>query len=811
MLNGKLITLYLFSCIPIASFAQTNPAGYTIRGVVADATTRQPVPYATIGITNGQQTPLTAAYSGENGSFRLQLHQRTALHVIVTSVGYQKLTTSLQADNGKEVYTLDTLFLQSSAQDLGEVEIIARKQLVEQKPGMLVFNAENDISLKGGTAADVLRKAPALNVDPQGNVSMRGSSTLKILINGKFSGQIARSPADALNMIPASIIKSVEIITSPSAKYDAEGAAGVINIITKKGQDSFSGALEATASNWEQAVNPRISFSNDKWNMSAYAHIHRLRSKSVTSMERTAFAADGTPESTTHQDNAKDNIMPHGSGEFTLGFTPDSLSEFSLNVNTWIENWPGSYHQTSRIYNATGILTDEYAQQVKNKERFIGTDIALGYNRRLRHPGQEITLLAQYSPGKETTGYTNQQSADHELRYTEINEGITYNHEWTFQADYTQPLTRNDKYLLEGGLKSIFRNADNKYNVWAAAAPATPALIAARSDNFVYAQQVVAGYLLIKMKLPRNWYTEAGGRLEHTDIHGTFHRAGTTFKNDFLNLIPTASLTKKLTEQHTLTGSYTKRLTRPYIWDLNPNADASDPRNVSTGNPALLPENMHQGELTYSWTANSGFFLNAAAFIKRTDNSIIELTTVDAAGIATTRKENLAGNQQYGLNLSSAFSLAKNWNVNTNLNINHLDFNSSALMIVNTGWAADININTSYKLPGNFALQAFGEYNTRIVTLQGYKTSRYYYSFSAKKELKESRMTITVAAINPFNQTIAQAEVLKAASFLSRQINGYYNQALKITLNWEFGSVFEQKKGKQLKVNNDDVSKESKG
>nr|WP_295871523.1 TonB-dependent receptor [uncultured Chitinophaga sp.] len=792
------------------AFAQTNPGAYTVRGVVADSASRQVIPYVTIGITDGQQTPLASAYSGENGAFKLSLPQAGRYQLVLSSVGYRPLSRPLLIDKGKTTHQLDTVFLGGSTVQLSGIQVISQRQLIEQKPGMLVYNAESDISNRGGTAADVLRKAPALNVDPQGNVTMRGSGTLKILIDGKYSGQIARSPADALNMMPANIIRSVEIITSPSARYDAEGAAGVINIITQKGNKSFSGNLEAMASNWEQAFNPRISMSRNKWNMSLHGHLHRLQDKSSAEMERTVLD-NGQPTMIIRQETRRNNIMPHSSGELALGFLPDSLSEISLSINGWLGNWPDNSRQHTLITLPNGAITDQYQQQATSKEKFTGADIALGYTRRLKRDGQEITLLAQFSPSKENTAYNSAQNSDDKIRYREDNVNRTTNREWTFQADYTHPLTTDGRYTLQSGLKSIFRHADKQYQVWAADGPPPAARVPQqdRSDNFIYSQDVLAGYLLLKMKLPRGWNAEAGSRLENTHIKGRFNAPGSAFSNDFLNFIPTANISKKLNEAQTITLSYTQRLTRPYIWDLNPNANASDPRNIIVGNPQLRPETMHQGELSYGWTSPSGTFINAAAFLKKTDNTIIDLTTTNAAGIATTRKENLAGNTQYGLNLSGSVSPAPNWSFNSNVNINHLNFESDALMIVNTGWAADFNLNALYKLPGAVSLQAFGEYDTRIVTLQGHKTPRFYYSFSAKKEIKVTRMTVTLAAINPFNQTIRQKEYIHAASFRSGVLNRYYNQALKITLNWEFGSMFEQREKK--KISNDDVREQGKG
>ncbi|SEW52229.1 outer membrane beta-barrel family protein [Chitinophaga arvensicola] len=805
------IILTILLIFPLFLLAQQQPSGKNaVTGTVKDEGGK-PVPYATLGILKEDGTQAGAAYSGEDGTFQIKIAETGSYVLVISSVGFNTTPFPFVLTTEKRSHHFTGIQLPASTSQLKAVDIVSRKQLIEQKPGMLVYNAENDISNKGGTAADVLRKAPALNVDPQGNVTMRGSGSLKILINGKYSGQIARSPADALNMMPADIIRSVEIITNPSAKYDAEGAAGVINIITKQGKQNLSGALEVTASNWEQAFNPRISMARDKWNMSFHGHLHRLRSKSSNSLERTSLK-DGQPQLKLQQYTLKDNVMPHSSAELNIGYTPNQRNEFSFGVNAWLGNWPENTDQTSTLLSPDGTVTDKYNQSVNTTAKFKGADFSLGYTTKFKKSGQELTLLAQFSPSTDRSSYTTDQfGSGQKLRYRELNKSHTANQEWTFQADYNHPLDANGKYLLESGLKSILRSANNTYNVWASedAQPENTLPQPDRSDIFVYQQNVMAGYTLLKMNLSEAWYVEAGARGEGTWLNGHFRTAGTRFENNFFNFVPTATITRKLPKDQTLTLSYTKRITRPYIWDLNPNANASDPRNIVTGNPQLQPELVHQGELTYSLNHSNGLFINTSLFFKQTQDGIIDFTTTDQQGISTTSKQNLAGNRQFGTNISISFKVTPEWSVNSNQNINYLRYNSGPLLTVNNGWGADVNVNTTYKLPADFSVQLFGEVTSRSITLQGYKTSRYYYSAAVKKAFPANRMMVTLAAINPFNSSIGQIEVMNTSSFASSVNNRYFSQAAKLTFNWEFGKMFEQKDKK--KISNDDVNTLPKG
>jgi outer membrane receptor protein involved in Fe transport len=687
---------------------------------------------------------------------------------------------------------------------LDEIIITGEKKLIQKKPGMLVYLAGNDPGNKGGTAADVLRKAPIINVDAQGNVSMRGNSNIKVLINGKYSGQMARSVADALNMMPADNIHSIEIITNPSAKYDAEGAAGVINIITKNNNKQFSGTLEISAGNWEQMINPRISMNRNKWNMTINAHIHRLQTREIADVERITFE-NKQPSSIFNQHKIAKNSAPHGSGDMAITYAIDSVSELSFGLNLWFGNWPDNADFSNTFSLPNGNIIERYAQSVKTKNGYLGSDINVGYTRKLKRPGQEITLLTQYSPSKDNSWYNAfQTDQSGSLVYDEFNNNRTHNHEWTFQADYIHPILASGKHIFESGIKVINRKVGNRYDVTLNNEPQND-----RSDYFRYAQRVLAGYGLIKLNIEKGWYVETGARLENTYLEGNFDKQPSSFNNNFTNFIPTGTISKKIGEKQTASISYTRRLTRPYIWDLNPNINVSDPRNIQSGNPELQPEIADQAEITHNWSASSNFFLNSSVFWKRTGDAIVDFTETDSAGVSYTQKQNLASNKSYGLNISAVTKPTKNLGINTNININYLDYTSSALQVFNKGWAADVNINISQKFKNNYTIQGFGEYNIRLVTLQGYKGKKYFYSMAFKKEMPKRKIMITLSLVNMFAKAFRQEEVMKTSFFNSSTYNQFYNRAFKLTLNWDFGQSFKQKEIK--KVTNNDIQVQGKG
>lgn len=803
------VLILLLSIYSVNVYSQNRAnENYIVKGILIDSANNKHIAYATITAFIGD-TAITSTYSNEEGEFRFEVQQQANFIIEVSSVEYNLQRFEVKLKKEERLYDMGELRLSRLSKNLQGVTVVGRKKLIDLRPGMLVYNAEYDLSLKGGTAADVLRKAPVLNVDAQGNVSMRGSRNLKILIDGKFSGQMARNPADALNMIPANTIRSVEVITTPSAKYDAEGAAGVINILTKKGNQRVSGALEFGAGNFEQVFNPRLSINKNKWNISVNGHLHRFRMKDASTSSRIHYK-NNNPELILEQEMNQDNTAPHGSGDINIVYRADSTSEISLGTNLRFGNWPDDSRRFTTMRLPNGTIIEQYNQSATSDNKYFGTDFNMGYIKKFRKPGQELTLLAQFSPDKERSPYHLVQFDLNNVKlYEEQNNDRDKNRGYTFQADYIQPISDKGIFSLESGLKLIMRKAIKWYNVFAATGnnPLNP--VDDRSDVFTYKQNVWAAYSMLKSNLKKNWYSEVGLRLEQTAINGNIEKAKNYFENSFTNLIPTATVSKKLNDNQTFSLSYTQRLTRPFIWDLNPNIDASDPKNLTSGNPELKPEVAHQVEFTYGFYPSPNFFLNTASFWKQTNNAIIEFTSVDTNGVALTRNENLAANKMFGLNLSALATINSWWSTNGNLNIEYLNYTSDALQIFNEGWGLHGNVNSTFKLPKNFSIQAFGEINTRKIQLQGYETSTYLYSIAVKKEIPAKKISLTLSVTNPFKKYVSQKEVIKTSGFYYVLNNQDYNRALKLTINWEFGGMFNQKESKR--ISNDDVKGQPRG
>jgi uncharacterized iron-regulated membrane protein/outer membrane receptor protein involved in Fe transport len=795
--------------ISVNGFAQKAP--FPIKGTVSDSVSGKAIEFATISLMDSSKKVVALTYSDENGVFKAAELGAGSFFLNLSFVGYRQKLIPFKIASATQSFDFGSILLHPEVNQLNAVTITGMRQLVEQQPGMLIYNAEKDISNQGGTAADVLRKAPILNVDASGKVTMRGSSNLRILINGKYSGQMARSPGDALNMMPAGSIKSVEVITSPSARYDAEGAAGVINIITKKGNQSTSGTVEVVGGNLEQAINPRISLNRDKWNINSTMHFHRFRNREELNLNRTTFE-NGAESGRILQKIVRDNAKPHSSGDVQIEFAPDSANLFNFSLNGWLGNWPQNSDQYNERFSPAGDLLEKYHQTVTTKAPNKGLDFNLGYTRKFKIPGEELYLMAQHNRSLDDYNYNALQRDGEQITvYRERNNNRTSNREWTFQTDYIRPFSYSSKHALESGVKLILRNVSSVYD-FAASNDETPEIlvpIASRTDRFDYRQDVAAAYSQVKFKWNNGWALHTGARMEGTFLEGDQRNAAVNFKNNFWNFAPSATIFKKLDNNNNVTLSYTKRISRPSIWDLNPNRDSQDPKNIVVGSPNLRPEEVNQAELTYALQTDSDFFFNTSLFAKNTDNSIESIITIDNEGIATTTRQNLASNQQYGVNFSTSVGITENWKVNSNSNVRYARFKSGALNIRNDGMSWGINVNSSLKLRNHYSVQFYTDYDARSVTLQGYQTSWLYYSFSAKKEFPARKLSLTLTTVSPFGSYTSQNEVIRSADFTSTFTNRYLMRSVRFSLNWEFGKM--QGSGKSRKISNEDLKNTKQG
>lgn len=782
-----------------------------ITGSLADSTTTKSVPFATVALMNGQKL-ITGTTTDEAGTFVLSTIPQGAYTLAISFVGYRTKTVPVTISSERSSIQLGTISIAPEGKTLGEVTVAGQKALVEDKGDRLVYNAEKDISNAGGTAADVLRKVPTLSVDLDGNVQMRGNGNIKVLINGKPSAMMARNLADALRQMPANVIKSIEVITSPGAKYDAEGSAGVINIITKKALQGFNGSANVTAGNMNRSIGTNLNLKKKKIGFSLSANGYQFRNLRESQTRRTSLDGAGQPLSILTQNSKADNTGTGGYGEMSFDYDPDSTNHINLSANVWGGYYPNNNSVMNRLTNPVGEELQAFRNDIRFSNPYGNGQLDLGYTKTFRKPGQEFSFLSQFSRMPDNYFYdTDRYAASEVLTYRQHSTNYSSNKEYTFQTDYTHPFTikgRKDttNIKLEVGLKGIIRDIGSEYRVTESLNGSSPFVLdSTQSNDFNYIQKVYSGYTSLRLDTKTKWNLTVGARFEHTDINGDFVTTKTKLVSQYSNLIPSVTLSKAI-KTHTLKISYNQRIQRPMIWLLNPWMNQSDPQNIQTGNPYLNPELSHATELSYSVNTKKGTSINSAIYWRQTNNAIDYISTVDASGVSTGKPQNIAQRKAYGLNVNINSQPIKNWTINGGGDIRYVDLASPALGQSNNGVVWSVNMNTSYKLPQNYTVQANGNYNSGWISLQGTNTGFYWHSISMKREMMNKQASLTLGINNPFIGTIVQRNSQSAPTFESESQFYFVRRSVRLTFEWRFGQMNAGGGKKGKKISNDDGS-----
>ncbi|MFD2932349.1 TonB-dependent receptor domain-containing protein [Spirosoma flavum] len=809
------LLLILFSLTPYLTFGQTNPG--IINGTLTDSTTAKPVLFATVALQTMENKLINGVVTNEKGTFSIDKIAVGTYKIVISFVGYRtKTIEKLAITTEKPVIDVGKIIISPDSRNLRAVDVVGQKVLIEDKGDRLVYNAEKDVSNTGGTAVDVLRKVPMLTVDLDGNLKMRGSGNIKVLVNGKPSSIMARNLADALKQMPANIIKSVEVITSPGAKYDAEGSAGVINIVTKKAIQGTNGTVNLTAGNMNRSVGGNLNVKGKKLGLAISLNGYQYRNIGETFSTRTALIYQ-TPASILHQSTYRDNTSTGGYGEMSLDYDPDTTNRINFSANAWGGNFPSNSTLDSRLTDPQGVVLQEYHRDIEFRNPYGNTEFNLGWTKSFKKkdesmPGREFSILTQYARMPDNYYYTIRQTSmqSETPTYLERSTNLSRNNEYTFQADYTHPFrayTKHDtlNFKLEAGAKTILRGIGSEFVIEQATTglEADYTLDPSRSNEFTYNQRVVAGYTSLKMDTKRKWNLTAGARIEHTNVQGDFATTQSTFNNQYQNLIPSFTVAKTFHDKHTVKVSYTQRISRPLIWYLNPYKNYSDPKNVQTGNPFLNPELTHATELSYSTFGKEGASFNAALFWRQTNNSIEWLSTVDSQGVALTTPQNIGRNASYGANMNLSLQPNKQLNFSIGTELTYVDLTSIALNQRTNGWVWNISPNASYKLPKDFTLQANGYVGSGWISLQSRNSGWYYYGLSAKKELMDKKISLTLNVNNPFNRNVRITGEQFAPTFTGQNTSLFVNRSVRLTLSYKFGQMSAG--GKQSKkISNDD-------
>ena len=812
-------TRFLLSLIflPVFLMAQGNWGGGgnkgpkivgNISGTLIDKNNNSAVEYATIALSKKDSDKIiNSAMTNEKGLFKMTDIKPGEYTLTASFIGYTDLVVNeIVTTLKKPDFKVGKIMIAQDNVVLDEVEVTTKRALIENKVDKIVYNAEDDATNAGGSAEDVMRKVPMVSVDLEGNVSLRGSRNIRVLINGKPSTMFATNVADAMKMIPSDEIKNVEVITTPSAKYDGEGTAGIINIITKKKKiDGFSGTTRASIGTRQNNVSLSLNLNKGRFgfNMGGFTYLSWPQDAEVEFV-RENFLSNG--QKTVYDQSGITNSSRIG-GQGRFGAFYDFNAYTSLNTSFSLR---GFTNQSEGTMNATfldesGTIPNFGFDRFNDQNAlFGGYNWATDLTRKFENPDQELTFAVQLDGNaNDRSNITRQTTEAGILAFDEntINDGD--NLELTIQGDYVHPFSK--KVKLEIGLKTVLRNIDSKYDYELFDQDLNSYYRdLERSNLFKYDQNVYSGYASLNLKLDDKTSIIAGGRYEATDIEGSFERDFSSFNNSYNNFLPNIIISRKIKNFSTIKLAYSQRIQRPSLFYINPYVADQDRLNVSFGNPELNPELSNLYEISYN-TFVKGVSINASVYYRNTTDAIESLLSVEN-GISQTTFSNLGTRNTVGLNLFTSFSPIKIWTIRAGVNVWNFDIKSNNpdfAGLERNGFMYNGNVFSSFALPKDWSIDAFTFFNSPRQTAQGKNPAFSMFSIGIKKLIWKKKGSIGFNIVEPFVPIKDFESELRGPDFYQYSNFGLPFQSFGINFSYSFGKLdFSQRKSK---IKNDDM------
>ncbi len=519
MKNALLLVLLCIFCFTSAS-AQTPAANASVKGILLDSAKKEALPYVTVLLREpGKDQPLKSTFSTDNGSFEFTGLALGTYEILLTSVGFKNKTIAVpELTSTHPTANLGKIFIVSSANHLKEVQVTADKLLIVQDIDKLTYNVEADPENQTMTALDMLRKVPMLTVDAEDNIQLNGSSSYRILVNGKNSSLFVRNPKDVFKSMPANSIKSIEVITNPPAKYEAEGVGGIINIIThKKGLNGYNGSINGGVGHPQTAsASGYLTAKHNKFGISSYYgnQFYNNPTNRSYSLRREPSAAQLEQIGTSNNEGH----FQYFSTE--LSFEPDSLNLITANYSFNRSQGEGISMLNVERLSGSHVLEQAYTRLNSNNFNWSGSDLGLDYQHTFKRNKEQLLTL---SYRLNQSGDGNLAGIDNEaiFNYTSIfstTDNVGKSKEQTIQADYVHPIK---KQTLEFGIKTILRDNSSDYYYRIRQEQGEYLEVPELSNSFEYSQDIYAAYTSVSLRKDK-WGLKLGARLEETRVAANF-------------------------------------------------------------------------------------------------------------------------------------------------------------------------------------------------------------------------------------------------------------------------------------------------
>ena len=796
------------TCLMLIASATVMAQTTTVKGTVTDKTLGEGEPFATIRIYKQGKTDKAVAMflTDKEGAFSHEVEGKGTHDLVVSSIGKADLHHTITLGE-KAVLDLGTLTLSDDAKTLSGVEVVAQKPLVKMDVDKMSYRVEDDADAQSSTVLDMLRKVPMVTVDGQDNISVNGSSSFKVYVDGKPNAMFSTNPSMIFKSMPATAVKSIEVVTNPGAKYDAEGASGVLNIVLNKQMaaagslNGLNGTVRASAGTNATGLGIFVSGQQNKLSYSANVMTNYSYPKSP---EVNMDQMNGATGITSHYDT--DTKLPFNMGNISMGYDLDEKSSINTTLSTTLLNMHNKGTYTTNMGTAANGFAYNSKMDMKNNQTALNWNI--DYQRFFnpdRTKSFTISYQLSYSPTK------NEQRNDFDMgdntwvdltdRYS-ISKNRTTEH--TLQLDYTTPIAQGQ--TLSTGAKAMLRRAssDSKYYL-------SDVYNEQMSMDYLYKNNIAALYA----EYENRWGSasaKAGLRYEHTwqDVEYRLGN-GSNFSKDYGTLVPSAALSYSLAPTRNIGLTYNMRISRPGITYLNPYIDRSDPNSLTYGNTDLDVEKSHNVSLVYNMFSQK-LMLNVNLRHTYTGNTIEQYSFYDN-NLLNTTYGNIVKRNQTGVTGYLNWLATKDTRLFFNGGLNYTDLRSDVLDANNGGWQATAMMGVQQTLPWNLKAAAYLITSTKTYTLQGWSSGFNLVTASLSKSLLNDKLTIGVQAVTGLSEggSIKMETYSKGSNFSQKQSIKVPISGVSLTLSYTFGKNRQQTRMHQTRIQSDYIEQQSQG
>ena len=750
------------------SFFMFSQKSVTITGNVTDKDTNLPLEYATVAFySKSEKKIVDGGITDAAGNFSISIASGV-YDISIEYISYKKITLANRKLDKNQ--NLGTISLEIDMESLGEVEIIAEKTTVEIKLDKKIYNVGKDLTVRGGTVSDVLDNIPSVSVDIEGNVALRGNDNVRILINGKPSGLVGLNSTDALRQLPADAIERVEVITSPSARYESEGTAGILNIILRRSKlQGFNGAITANVGHPETAgISGNINYRTGDvnfFNTTGYNYNTNLGN----SYNFTQFKSTGNfLEESRKSESIRKGITTNLGLEWYIN---DSASLTTSMV----------YRDSNNEQNSTNILS-QFDNNQTLTSRNIRLDPEFGDSKTIQY-ATNFTKNFKTSGHKFSFDFQYEESDENRLSLilndnvnTDILETIEGQNSILLQSDYVLPIGESSQFEL--GYRGDFSDRTTDYQVQLLNKDTNQFELDTRLSNlFNFKLHIQGLYTQFGSKIDKFSYL-LGLRLESTRTTIDQPTSGDFKKKNLLGLFPTINLSYALSDKESLTLGYSRRLQRPRSFYLNPFPSRTSITNIFQGNPDLDP--------SYSGVYDFGYLnrfknvtLNTSIYYQNetNDSNWISFETGekvlvgnDSISVITRTPINLATNNRYGFEFNVSYTPTKKWRINTDFNlfqnITKGDFNGTNFDAENLSW--NIRLSNKYTLPGSIDWQTNVDYRGPSKDAQNTRKAIASANVAFSKDLFKDKASIAFNISDVFNSRRSIGDI-ETETFTSRR------------------------------------------